>query len=59
MHEESLRIRRKVYGNKHPDVATSLNNLALLLNQQVGLHVAHVVKTVSMKLFLIGQVWRS
>ena len=38
MYEESLRIRRKVYGNEHPAVATALNNLAQLLKEQVGLH---------------------
>ena len=37
MYEESLRIRRKVLGNEHPDVAQSLNNLALLLWNQVRL----------------------
>ena len=44
MHEESLRIRRKALGNEHPDVAQSLNNLAVLLKAQVGLKGAHVVE---------------
>ena len=35
MYEESLRIRRNVLGNEHPDVAQSLNNLALLLKTKV------------------------
>ena len=39
MHEESLSIRRKVLGNEHPNVAQSLNNLAQLLKDQVGLLV--------------------
>ena len=33
--EEALRIRRSVHGPDHPDVATSLNNLALILQDQV------------------------
>ena len=37
MYEESLRIRRKVLGNEHTDVAQSLNNLAQLLKAQVRL----------------------
>ena len=37
MYEESLRIRRKVLGNEHPDVAQSLNNIAQLLKDQVRL----------------------
>ena len=37
MHEESLRIRRKVLGNEHPNVAQGLNNLAELLRTKVGL----------------------
>ena len=35
MYDESLRIRRKVLGNEHPDVAQSLNNLAELFWAQV------------------------
>ena len=35
MHEDALAIRRKVLGDEHPDVAQSLNNLALLLQAQV------------------------
>ena len=50
MFEESLRITRKVLGNGHPDVAQSLNSLAALLGDQVGLHGAHVVETVGMKI---------
>jgi hypothetical protein len=30
-----LRIRKKVLGTEHPDVAQSLNNLAQLLSAQV------------------------
>ena len=37
MYEESRRIRLKVLGNKHPDVAQSLNNLTGLLLDQVWL----------------------
>ena len=37
MYEESLRIWRNVLGNEHPDVAISLNNLAVLLSDQVRL----------------------
>ena len=37
MYEESLRIRRKVLGDEHPDVAQSLNNIAELLSAQVRL----------------------
>ena len=36
---EALRIDKKVYGDEHPDVARDLNNLAQLLEQQVGLLV--------------------
>jgi hypothetical protein len=35
LYEESLRIRTKVFGDEHPDVAESLNNLAELLQEQV------------------------
>ena len=35
MYEESLRIRRSVWGDEHPDVARSLNNIAGLLSDQV------------------------
>ena len=33
---EALAIRKKVLGNEHRDVATSLNNLASLLDDQVS-----------------------
>ena len=33
--KESLTIRKKVFGDEHPDVAQSLNNLAELLRAQV------------------------
>ena len=36
LYREALAIGRKVSGNKHPDVATSLNNLAGLLKAQVS-----------------------
>ncbi len=32
--EEALALRRQVYGDAHPDVATSMNNLALLYHTQ-------------------------
>ena len=34
LHEEALAIRKKVHGEEHPDVAQSLNNLAVLLYHQ-------------------------
>ena len=34
LHKESLAIRKKALGEEHPDVAQSLNNLALLLSDQ-------------------------
>jgi tetratricopeptide (TPR) repeat protein len=34
---EALAIRKKIHGDEHPDVATSLNNLASLLKSQVSL----------------------
>ena len=34
LHERALAIREKVLGAEHPDTATSLNNLALLLQAQ-------------------------
>ena len=36
LYREALAIDRKVSGNEHPDVATSLNNLAGLLKTQVS-----------------------
>jgi len=36
LHERSLKIREKVLGPDHPDVAASLNELGLLLCAQVG-----------------------
>ena len=35
LYKESLEIRRKVYGESHPKVATALNNLAELFRAQV------------------------
>ena len=35
LYERSLAIREKVLGPDHPDVAGSLNNLAMLLYNQV------------------------
>ena len=35
LYERSLAIREKVLGPDHPDVASSLNNLAMLLANQV------------------------
>ena len=34
MYKEALAIRKKVLGEEHPSVATSLNNLGLLYNNQ-------------------------
>ena len=34
--KQSLAIRKKVFGDEHPDVAGSLNNLASLLQDQVS-----------------------
>lgn len=34
-YQRSLAIREKAHGSDHPDVATSLNNLACVLNVQV------------------------
>jgi tetratricopeptide (TPR) repeat protein len=39
-HERALAIREKVLGSEHPDTATSLNNLALLLKEQGDLAAA-------------------
>ena len=36
MYKESLGIRKKVFGEEHPDVAQSLNNLAVLLEEGFG-----------------------
>ena len=35
LYKRSLAIKEKVYGSDHPSVATSLNNLAQLLSDQV------------------------
>ncbi len=35
LYKESLAIRKKVFGDEHPKVATALNNLAELLRNQV------------------------
>ena len=35
-YEQSLAIRKKVFGDEHPDVASGLNNLAQLLSDQVS-----------------------
>ena len=35
LHEEALAIRRKALGNGHPDVAQSLNNIAVVKKFQV------------------------
>lgn len=37
LYERALDIRRNVLGPYHPEVATSLNNLAALLKAQVGI----------------------
>ena len=43
LYHKALAIDRKVYGNEHPAVARDLNNLAGLLEAQVG-WVASVVE---------------
>ena len=43
LYRESLDIRRKVYGNDHPSVATGLNNLALLLQKQVSRKIVQIL----------------
>lgn len=48
-YEEAIAIWKQVHGKEHPLVAIGLNNLAALLKQQVGLHVAHVVETSCLK----------
>ena len=35
LYKESLAIKKKVFGDEHPDVALALNNLAALLYSQV------------------------
>ena len=39
--EQTLAIRKRILGDHHPDVATSLNNLALLYENQ-GLSLIHI-----------------
>ncbi|MEN1682131.1 MAG: tetratricopeptide repeat protein, partial [Planctomycetota bacterium] len=34
LHQQSLEIRREQLGDRHPDVAQSLNNLAVLYREQ-------------------------
>ena len=36
LYRESLVIIKKIYGDEHPSVATGLNNLASLLDDQVS-----------------------
>ena len=36
LYREALDIRKKVFGDEHPNVAQSLNNLASLLESQVS-----------------------
>ena len=40
LYKESLAIRKKVFGDEHPKVATALNNLAGLLKSQVRTFLA-------------------
>jgi len=34
IYQESLQIYKKLYGSEHPNVAQTLNNIGLLLNNQ-------------------------
>ena len=34
LYKESLAIRKKVFGEEHPDVAGNLNNIAILMYKQ-------------------------
>ena len=37
MYREALAMDKKIHGDEHPEVATDLNNLAVLLKEQVSL----------------------
>jgi hypothetical protein len=39
LYEESLKIRRKIFGEDHPDIAESLNNIALIFFKQVIIYL--------------------
>ena len=39
LHKQALTVRRKVFGEEHPDVAQSLNNLAEVYRAQVRFSV--------------------
>ena len=55
---ECLKIMRKVYGNEHPVVAESLNNLAALLSDQVGLKVHMLFSQSFLNVATTGQIGR-
>ena len=55
MYEESLRIRRKTFGNEHPSVAESLNNLAQLLRAQVRAKGRTLLSQVALNCSLQGK----
>ena len=56
MHRQALEIREKLLGNEHPDVATSLNNLARVLGEQGKLAEAEAMqrKALAMRKKLLG-----
>jgi tetratricopeptide (TPR) repeat protein len=49
--EESVKIFRRTLGNDHPDVATSLNNIATLLNRMGRLEEAMPLYEEAEKIF--------
>ena len=56
MHREALAMRRKLLGNEHPDVATSLHNMALVLDYQGKLAEAETMhrEALAMRRKLLG-----
>ena len=44
LYKRSLAIREKVFGEDHPSVATTLNNLGSLLRGKFALRVSRVVE---------------
>lgn len=51
-----IAICKKSLGNKHPQVAIGLNNLATLLKAQVGLRFTDTVETLWLNLVTLGEV---